>query len=314
MLSQKLQLKLHKAGMYIMKIISLLFIALLLSSCAKIGTAILNSKAKTDDYTITPNLVYGHHRQNKLDIYRPIEVTANTGKKIPVIVFFYGGCWGECNSLDKSDYRFVAQSFASRGYVVVIPDFRQYAEVNFAGIMSDASGIIRWIDQNISEYGGDPTRLVLTGHSSGAHIASMLTLDARYLDTTNRNKIRGFVGLAGPYDFLPLDKAYQRKLFGPPRRYADSQPINFLSPQTPPLLILHGGKDTTVGKHNAVNLTQKAQNIGVSHKLIIYPEHDHVGILLALSSSFQKHSAVYRDVLDFIRHQCCPVKDLTKKR
>jgi len=259
-----------------------IFLALTLSSCAQVGTAILNSKAKTDDYTLTSDIVYGYHRQNKLDIYRPIETSTHAGKKRPVIVFFYGGCWGECNSLDKSDYRFVAQGFASRGYIVVIPGFREYPEVGFGDIMSDASRVIRWISQHIIEYGGDPNRLILAGHSSGAHIASMLTLNSRYLDSTTRNKIRGFVGLAGPYDFLPLDKAYQRKLFGPPQRYADSQPINFVSPQSPPLLILHGGKDITVGQHNSVSLAQKAQSHGVSHKLIIYPEHDHVGILLKI--------------------------------
>lgn len=286
-----------------MKIIVLLFLTTLLSSCAQVGTAILNSKAKTDDYTLTPDLVYGHHRQNKLDIYRPIKNSTNADNKRPVVVFFYGGCWGECNSLDKSDYRFVAQSFASQGYVVVIPGFREYPAVKFGDIMSDASRIIRWISQHIDEYGGDPTRLVLAGHSSGAHIASMLTLNPRYLDTASRSNIRGFVGLAGPYDFLPLDKAYQRKLFGPPEHYAESQPINFVLPQSPPLLILHGAKDTTVGKHNAVNLAKKAQRLGVRHKLIIYPEHDHVGILLALSRPFQKRSAVYQDVLGFIQQQ-----------
>lgn len=291
----------------------LIFVALLLSSCAQIGTVVLNSQARTGDYTSVTNIVYGVHRKNKLDIYRPLRsqpqlglhpqsvgATSNRNKK-PVIVFFYGGCWGECNSLSKSDYLFVAQSFSSRGYITVIPDFREYPDVKFADIMSDASNVIRWISQHIVKYGGDPSRLILVGHSSGAHIASMLTLNTRYLDAGSR--IRGFIGLAGPYDFLPLDEAYQRTLFGPSERYADSQPINFVSPQSPPLLILQGVKDTTVGKYNAVNLARKAQRLGVSQKLIIYPKHDHVGIMLALSRSHLKRSSVFQDMLGFINDQ-----------
>lgn len=287
------------------KIYLLMFLLLFLSSCAKTGTAILNSLALTGDYKKTVNIAYGEHSQNTLDIYQPVKpLVEKSGEEIkPVVVFFYGGCWGECNSLDKSDYLFLAQSFASKGYITVIPEFREYPDVNFTDIMSDASGVIRWVTQYISEYGGDPNQLILIGHSSGAHIASMLALNTRYLDVGTRSKIRGFIGLAGPYDFLPLDEAYQRTLFGPSERYADSQPINFVSTQSPPMLILQGAKDTTVGKHNAQNLAKKAQRLGVSQKLVIYPEHDHVGIILALSRYQIKKSLVFRDILDFIQKQ-----------
>lgn len=280
------------------KIIFLFCITLTLSACASSGTELLNSFARTGNYTKVSNIVYGSQPQNKLDIYQPTKLSASKNKGA-VIVFFYGGCWGQCSQLRKPDYLFVAQSFASRGFTTVIADFRQYPKVNFENLMLDASKVMIWTSQHIAEYGGDPRRIIVAGHSSGAHIASMLALNTRYRNSS----IRGFVGLAGPYDFLPLDEAYQKELFNSANNYAGSQPINFVSKQSPPLLILHGNKDTTVGKHNAVNLSRKAQQLGVNQKLILYPAHDHVSILTALSRPFQGRSSVLKDMLKFVRER-----------
>ncbi len=117
-------------------------------------------------------------------------------------------------------------------------------------------------------------------------------------DNSTRRSIRG---LAGPYDFLPLDEEYQRVLFNSSNGYASSQPINFISAQSPPLLILHGGKDTTVGKHNAVNLSKKANKLKVKQQLILYPAHDHVSLLAALSRPLQGRSSVLKDMINFVK-------------
>ena len=273
----------------------------MLSSCAQSGVALLNSTAKTNDYIKITDRVYGTQARNTLDVYHPKGITAT---KKPVIVFFYGGCWGECNPLQKKDYLFVAQSLASRGYITVIPDYREYPEVNFSTLMSDASNAMHWVSQQISEYGGDPTRVFVAGHSSGAHIAAMLAMNPNYLNASIRKNIRGFIGLAGPYDFLPLDEAYQHKLFAPQEQYAASQPINFVSSQSPPLLLLHGERDTTVKPNNSRSLARKAQSLGDNHRLVLYPKLDHVGILLALSRPLQARSSVLKDMLGFLKqHQ-----------
>ena len=273
-----------------------IFVLFFLSGCASTGTTLLNSLAKSD-YKKTSDISYGLHSENKLDIYRPISTTKSNGK---VIVFFYGGCWGECTSLKKADYLFVGQSLASKGFTVVIADFRQYPEVNFNNLMSDASNVIRWTIKNIKKYDGSPNKIFVAGHSSGAHIAATLALNQRYLDHNSRQKIKGFIGLAGPYDFLPLDEEYQRKLFNPAKKYANSQPINFVSSSSPALLILHGEEDKTVFKHNAVNLSKKAKQFGVKQQLILYPSLSHVGILTALSRPFQGRSTVLNDIVRFV--------------
>ncbi len=284
---------------------SLLLIAIasvLLSACTQTGVNLLNTFSNTGDYVVVKDITYGTKPQNKLDIYRPTQSQKNTTNLTPVVVFFYGGCWGECNSLYKKDYRFVAQSFVSKGYTTVIADFRQYPNVSFQEIMTDTSQVIRWIANHISRYGGDANRIIVMGHSSGAHIASMLALNPQHLQGLHKN-IKGFIGLAGPYDFLPFDEAYQKTLFAPPQRYAESQPISVINSNAPPLLLLQGKKDTTVGQHNSVNLSRKAQTLGVKQQLIIYPQHNHVSILLALSRPLKTRSAVLADMLEFIRQQ-----------
>ncbi|MCF6189343.1 MAG: alpha/beta hydrolase [Cocleimonas sp.] len=281
----------------LLKLFSLLVVTLILSSCSTSGTELLNSFAGSEGYTKVSNVKYGAYSQNTLDVYQPTTSASAPSKPKPVIVFFYGGCWGQCSDLKKSSYLFVAQSFASRGFTTVIADFRQYPAVNFATLMGDASNVMAWTSRNIARYGGDPRRIVVAGHSSGAHIAAMLALNPRY----RQNGLRGFIGLAGPYDFLPLDEDYQRVIFNSANNYANSQPINFVTKQSPPLLILHGEKDTTVGKHNAVNLSAKAKKKGVDHKLILYPSHSHTSILAALSRPLQGRTRVLTDMLTFIQ-------------
>ena len=287
-----------------MKYISLIIaiMAVLLSSCTQTGVTLLNQFSKTGNFTLATDIAYGVNPQNKLDIYRPTLPRQNKRTSSPVVVFFYGGCWGECNRLQKKDYQFVAQSFVANGYTTVVADFRQYPTVNFPEIMTDASQVIRWVSNNISRFGGNPNQLFVMGHSSGAHIAAMLAVNPHYLSNTHSN-IKGFIGLAGPYDFLPFTEEYQRILFAPAQRYAESQPINVITPSAPPLLLLHGKKDTTVGQHNAVNLSRKAQSLGVKQRLILYPQHNHVGILLALSRPLKSRSSVLGDILTFIRQQ-----------
>ena len=286
-----------------MKTLTLLLLTLWLTACSQTGTAVLNSFALTNDYQQTANIPYGAAQQsNKLDIYKPLKGTQK-GIASPVLVFFYGGCWGQCSKLNKQDYRFVAQSFASRGFTTIIPDFGQYPETNFSGLMSDASRVLAWTTQNISSHGGDPQRIIIAGHSSGAHIAASLALDSRYLSPEIRKNIRGFIGLAGPYDFLPLDKAYQRALFNPVNNYYASQPLHFVTTDDPPLLILHGLQDTTVNPMNARSLFNEANRKGLKAQLKWYPAHDHVSILTALSRPFQNQTSVLKDMFGFMRSQ-----------
>lgn len=167
---------------------------------------IANSLARLSDYQRVEGLAYGPHAQQTLDIYRPVR---EEGTPVTTVIFFYGGCWGYCTEFNKADYAFVAEALVSQGYVVVVADYRLYPDVGFTAIISDAAHAVEWVHRHIGDYGGNG-QLFLMGHSSGAHLAAMLTLNERYLGAGTYRQVRGLIGLAGPYDFLPFTEAYQR--------------------------------------------------------------------------------------------------------
>src|ERR1035441_5077285 len=120
----------------------------------------------------------------------------------------------------------------------VVPNYTLYPEAKFPRFMQDAAQSVAWTRAHAREWGGDPDQLYLVGHSAGAHIAVLLALDQEYLQQVGGSQrwLRGVVGLAGPYDFLPFTEAYLNDLFGPAADFARSQPINFVRADAPPML------------------------------------------------------------------------------
>ena len=128
-------------------------------------------------------------------------------------------------------------------------------------------------------WGGDGGRIILVGHSAGAYIAAMLALDERWLGA--RDGVAGAVGIAGPYDFLPIQGADIRAVFAaagadlPP-----TQPINHAAAGAPPLLLLHGARDTTCYPRNSLVLAARVRAAGGAARAVLYPRVGHIGIVL----------------------------------
>ena len=274
-------------------------VCFVLSSCTATSLFLVNTLARFDDYSVYQNIPYADHTLNKLDIYIPQKQTDKHSTS-PVVIFFYGGCWGGCETRNKEDYTFVAQALTAQGYIVIIPDYRRYPEVTLAGIMQDASHSVEWVKDNIGSYGGNSHKLFLMGHSAGAHIAAMLTLNEEYLQRDTYKSIKGFVGLAGPYDFLPFTKPYQYIVFGPEQKFSESQPVNFVDGTEPPLLLLYGAEDTTVFPRNIKSLAAKVNQKRGAVEVHIYKDIDHYSLLSALSIPYQENQAVLGDIIQFL--------------
>lgn len=293
------------AGTPVLLFPGLLLLSFALSGCSSIGLLTINSLARFGDYSLSQNISYAAPKTDRLDVYTP--TGKHLGKQRPTLIFFYGGCWGHCNPYDKSDYRFVGQALAAQGYNVVIPDYRQYPQVHFQAMLQDLTDAVNWTHQHIADYGGGPDNLFLIGHSSGAHLAATLNFDSQLLPAASAKAIRGFIGLAGPYDFK-LKKPYERDLFGPPKRFPESQPINFVTGNAPPALLLQGGADHTVSPSNMKRLAQHIRAKGGDVTTHLYPDKDHVGLIAALSIPLRDESGVFPDIVRFIQsHQQPPV-------
>jgi acetyl esterase/lipase len=233
--------------------------------------------------------------RGRLDLYAPRRAVA--GARLPVIVFFYGGSW---SSGSKAGYAFVGRALAAQGFVVAIPDYRLVPEVHFPEFVEDGAAAVRWVRANAARFGGDPDRIVLAGHSAGAYNAAMLAVDERWLGR-DRAAVRGFVGLAGPYAFLPLDGPITRAAFGRAADLNATQPVTHAGRGDPPALLLVAGQDTLVFPRNSQRLAAALQSAGVSAEVRTYPDLGHIGILTALARPFRGRAPVVRDIATFAR-------------
>jgi acetyl esterase/lipase len=256
---------------------------------------LINSLVPKEGYHKHGSLSYGTLERQKLDVYVP----EGTGGDLPVVLFFYGGSW---QSGRRQDYLFVAQALTARGCIAVIPDYRVYPEVKFPTFIEDGASAVSWTRSKANDFGGDIDRLFLMGHSAGAYIAAMLALNPSYLKQVGMTtrEIHGFVGLAGPYDFLPLKSPKLKKIFGGADGIPETQPVTFARAQAPAALLLHGASDKLVGCHNTEHLAQRLRGAGGRVEAKIYPGVKHIRLLIALATPFQNGEPVMADIAQFI--------------
>ncbi len=249
----------------------------LLQGCSPL--ALLNGWVPSSTYSVKTDVGYGPLARHQLDIYRP----SSAQGAAPVVVFFYGGNW---DSGARADYLFAGEALAAKGYVAVVPDYRLYSEVRYPDFLVDCAAAVRWVYQHITEFGGDPQRVFLMGHSAGAYNAAMLALNPAYLHAAgvDPRRVRGLIGLAGPYDFLPLTGPVAKAVFGFPDTPISTQPIQFASPAAPPALLLTGARDDAVKPGNSTRLAARLQQHGVQARVIVYPGMGHRMLLGALAT------------------------------
>ncbi len=259
---------------------------------------IVNRIAAFQGFQLHQSIAYGAAPEQQLDVYQP---QTKSDELLPVVVFFYGGCWGACATMKKEKYAFVAEAFSSNKMLAVVADYRLYPHVNFPDIMADAGSAVEWVHKNIERYGGDSQRIFLMGHSSGAHMAAMLAVNPQHLLPDTYKNIKGFVGLAGPYNFLPFDEDYMPILFGPPMQVVESQPVHFVDGSQPPSLLLYGADDTRVKAVNIEGMAARIQQAGGEVEVHIYKDIDHAGILGAYSILFRQKKPAFSDTVNFIQ-------------
>jgi len=274
-------------------ILSVAFVQL---GCGSLALSTVNVLARFGSYDVERDLAYGPDPHQRLDVYRPRSADA---AKAPVVVFFYGGKW---SNGDKGDYVFAAQALTAQGFVAVVPDYRKFPQVQFPDFVRDGARVVAWAREQADTFGGDPSALFVMGHSAGAHIAAMLTLDPSYLRAVGGGPewLSGMIGLAGPYDFNARREDL-RPIFAASPVEA-TQPLAFATRDPGvPFLLLHGDADRTVFKKNTVNLAAAITSAGGRVRTRYYPETDHTQLIAALSIPLRGRSSVLADLTAFIR-------------
>jgi len=142
--------------------------------------------------------------------------------------------------------------------------------------------------------------IFIMGHSAGAQLGALLCLDKSLLDEGLSKRINGFIGMAGPYDFYPFSDSDHWDLFGPESQYAQSQAVNFVHANTPPLYLLHGETDMRVRRGNSKSLMQKVNAVGGAASREVYKQLGHVDIILSFTRIHRKKSPLIKDISQFL--------------
>ena len=268
-------------------------------ACACADEALLTplnwSKADGQVIAIT-NVPYGPEARQKLDIHRP-----QTAQPAPVMLFWYGGSWKHG---DKDYYQFVGTSLARRGFVAILPDYRLAPDHAFPAFVEDAASAVRWARDHAEEYGGDPNRIYISGHSAGGHIALMLALDPQYLRAVGLapSDIAGVASLAGPTGLENLRGEGLRGVF--PRAVPDDafSPIALASQHAataPPILLMTGLDDDIVYASSVTRLADAIRAGGGTVTVKAYPGIGHIGLLLGFSDAFEGSNNAPGDMARF---------------
>ncbi len=269
------------------RLAALLSAAVILGGCSVSGA--LNAVSGSDEVDETLDLAYGPEARHRYDLYTPVD-----DAEAPIVMFVHGGSWEDGS---KDIYRFLGTALGEAGYAVAVINYRLSPEVIFPTFVEDAAlAADHMLDK------GRP--VVLMGHSAGAQIASLVAYDPRYMAARGRSNcdVAGFVGLAGPYDFLPLTQRRFFRIFPEPIR-DQSQPVNYASGPKPPSLLLHGLPDSTVHAEDTENMARALRAAGNPVEAEFYEGVGHIEIVGAFSRYFRGRAPTYGDVTEWLDGQ-----------
>ena len=275
-----------------MKVFIFLLVSVILVSCKK------NNENQLPDppaQTIL-NVGYGNDPAQKMDVYLP-GVRNSTDTK--VIILIHGGGWTEGDKNDFAEYITILQQRLP-DYAIVNINYRLVTAGSnlFPTQENDIKAAVEYIVSKTTEYKVSQ-KIVLLGASAGAHLA--LLYSYKY---TSLFKIKAVVSFFGPTDLvdmynnpanplvpLLLKTVTGNTLIAAPEIYIESSPINFVTSQSPPTILLHGGADNLVSSSQSVLLQKKLGQAGIINQIVIYPTEGHGWQGANLTDSFNRIEA-----------------------
>ena len=250
------------------------------------------------------NVAFHPQMTPRLDVYSPPSGTGH-----PVLFFVHGGSWKD---YDKELFAPVAMKLLPEEMVVVIPDYTLHPDAAYEQMAGEVAAALSWTLERINEYGGDPARVIVAGHSAGAHLAGLAVMDPRFLAVYGHSQaeICGFVGMSGvydvqaEYDYWLAQGSFPRvivEVMGGEDNFRQASPIHHLRPGLPPVLLIHGENDETVPLSIATGFHAALQSVGVATELEVYPGLGHADYLFAALS--QERPQLVADIAAFV-HRC----------
>jgi acetyl esterase/lipase len=240
--------------------------------------------------------------EQKLDLYLPDK------KGFTTVVFTYGGGWQRGS---RKSVTLIGEKFRGLGYGCALLSHRLGPKAKFPAQAEDVAAGFAWVKKHIAEKGGDPRRVFLAGHSSGAHLSLLVAADTKYLA---RHKlapadVAGVVGLSPPVDLEPRKdgKGFGDALMAgrgadvfsrDAALMKDASPTQHLTKELAPILLVVGERDFPMLEGDAKDFVAKAKGVGATATLFVARERDHMGVVKDL---LDDKSPILERVLAFLK-------------
>jgi acetyl esterase/lipase len=215
--------------------------------------------------------------KHKLDLYLP---KGRTG--FPVFVFIHGGAW---RSGDRAQYPMLGNRFAKEGIGVVVPSYRLMPGAPHPAQIEDALAAVDWAVAHAREFGGDPKRIYVGGHSAGGHLSAFAGLDPRF-----RGKLKGVIPMSGVYDLTQMAAAF-------PADKVDPSPMHRVAAGAAPFLITYCQNDYPSLPAQARAFHAALEKAGVKAELVYVPGRNHIS---EMTEIWRDDDPTARAVLRFI--------------
>jgi acetyl esterase/lipase len=239
----------------------------------------------------------------KLDVFSP----KNTSTKKDVFIFLHGGGWSHGK---KFLYGFFGKRMARKDVVGVIANYPLSPDADYNDMAVASAKAVKWVREHIDQYGGDPSRIFISGHSAGGHLAALISVKDEYFQELGlKDPIKGviLIDAAGldMYNYLKTqdargDKHYQGAFGTDPAKWKDASPIYFLHKGVPPMLIFTGQKTYPNIKESnqrfVTELAKYAPNLGYKE----VKRKRHIPMIFQFYNSRNK---LYKEILYFMKEQ-----------
>lgn len=246
------------------------------------------------------DLVYKASDHQKLNIFQPKKTT----ELAPVLVFIHGGNW---NSGSKDTYSFFGKGMAKKGVVAVTIDYRLAPQTKYDGMALDAATAVEWVKNNIKNYGGDPNKIYVSGHSAGGHLAALISTDTTYynkLGTTDPAKGTILIDAFGLDMFAYMEKKqfeydtnYLPTFTTNPENWKAGSPINYLHAGMPPTLLFVGTKTYKSIIIDSYNYWDQLRKYQPDVQMIQVKGKRHAGMILRFANPY---TVAYEQIFGFM--------------